>query len=292
MKNMVFAYVSFSFIVFLCVLLSRYFPFPEISAAGFLACSSPTEQPHSNPGPSTPSYSTKITILYDNTVFKNGTTADWGFSCLVEGMEDTILFDTGTQGSILQHNIDELQVEISPVSQIVLSHNHGDHTGGIWTVLYQNAQVTVHLLSSFDQYFMERVTNTGAAVKIHSSPDTICQHVHLTGELGQDIKEQSLVLDTDSGLVIITGCSHPGIVSILERALQIRNRPIYLVVGGFHLMNHSQAAVQEIIADFQRLGVKYVAPTHCTGEAAISLFQNAYGNSFVQAGAGRIIYIP
>jgi len=293
MKRLTYLHLGFLFFVIIFILMfASNLTLQGFCLAGFLACSSPTEQNNSNTDPPTPSYSTKITILYDNTVFKNGTTADWGFSCLVEGMEDTILFDTGTQGNILQHNIDELQVDISTVEQIVLSHNHLDHTGGIWTVLNQYSDVAVHLPQSFDQMFIDRVINTGATVSLHQAPDSICSGICLSGELGQDIKEQSLILDTDSGLVVITGCSHPGIVNILEQAQQIRNRPIYLVLGGFHLMNHSQAAVQEIITDFQGMGVKYVAPTHCTGEDAISLFRNAYGNFFVQAGTGRVIYIP
>ncbi|UCF63976.1 MAG: MBL fold metallo-hydrolase [bacterium] len=278
--------------IFFFLLFATDLSFRGICMAGFLACSSPTGQNNSNSDPSTPSYSIKINILYDNTVFKSGTTADWGFSCLVEGMEDTVLFDTGTQGAILQHNLNELQVDVSTVDQIVLSHNHGDHTGAILTVLGQHSDVVVNLPQSFDQMFIDRVINTGASVHLHQAPDSICSDICLSGEMGQDIREQSLILDTDSGLVVITGCSHPGIVSILERARQIRKRPIYLVVGGFHLMNHSTTAVQEIIDEFQNLNVKYVAPTHCTGEEAISLFRNAYENFFIQAGTGRVIYIP
>ena len=259
--------------------------------AGLIGCLSPTEQNNTQNNPPATQYSLKITILYDNTMFKNGTTADWGFSCLVEGMEDTILFDTGTQGSILQHNIDQLNIDLSEVDQIVLSHHHLDHTGGIWTVLNQHSAVTVHVPQSFDQSFIDRVTNTGATVTTHNLPDSICRKICLTGEMGQDIKEQSLILDTDSGLVVITGCSHPGIVEILERARQVRNRPIYLVVGGFHLLNHSSSAVEAIINDFQSMNVKNVAPTHCTGEAPIAAFQAAYGNHFVQAGSGKVIYI-
>jgi 7,8-dihydropterin-6-yl-methyl-4-(beta-D-ribofuranosyl)aminobenzene 5'-phosphate synthase len=242
--------------------------------------------------PPTVQYSVKLTVLYDNTQFKNGTAADWEYSCLVEGMEDTILFDTGTQGSILEQNIDQSHVDIDQVDQIVLSHHHLDHTGGIWTVLNQFSAVTVHVPQSFEQSFVNGVTHTGATVITHALPDSICRNVYLTGEMGQTIKEQSMILDTDSGLVVITGCSHPGIVEILQKVQQVKNRAIYLVIGGFHLMNHRSAAIEAIIDEFQNLNVQYVAPTHSTRGDAIAAFEAAYGNHFVQAGTGRVIYIP
>ena len=71
----------------------------------------------------------RVTVLYDNYIHAEGTRADWGFSCLVEGMEKTILFDTGTRPDVLWHNIGKLNIDISRIEQIVLSHEHGDHTG-------------------------------------------------------------------------------------------------------------------------------------------------------------------
>ena len=263
-----------------------------LSFAGLIGCLAPTDHSQTLNNPPASQYSVKLTVLYDNTVYKHGTTADWGFSCLVEGLEDTILFDTGTQGSILEHNMDELNIDISTVDQIVLSHQHLDHTGGIWTILNQHADVTIQVPQSFEQSFINRVINTGALVKTHELPDSICRHVYLTGEMGQSIKEQSMILDTDSGLVVITGCSHPGIVEILQRAQQVRNRPIFLVIGGFHLLNYGSEDIEEIINDFQSMNVKYVAPTHCTGEDAIAAFQTAYSNHYIQAGTGRVFFIP
>lgn len=285
-------FLTFFFLIFLVFIYGGNNSGQQLYLLGFIGCSTPTEQNNNQNNPPPIQYSVKLTILYDNTMFMNGTTADWGFSCLVEGMEDTILFDTGTHGIILQNNIDQLDVDLSNVDQIVLSHIHLDHTGGIWTVLNQHSDVTVHVPQSFEQSFIDQVTNAGANVTTHELPDTICSNVCLTGEMGQTIREQSMILDTDSGLVVITGCSHPGIVEILQQAQQVRNRPIFLVIGGFHLMNYGSSEIEDIINDFQTMNVKYVAPTHCTGENAISAFQTAYGNHFVRGGTGRTIFIP
>ena len=230
----------------------------------------------------------RITILYDNYVFQKGTTADWGFSCLIEGAERVILFDTGTNGEILQHNIDELSVDITKVEEIVLSHQHQDHTGGLWTVLGQNADVTIHMPASFTSDFKQAVKKVGASVISESAPDSICAGVFLTGEMDDRIAEQSLFLESDSGLIVITGCSHPGIVEILQRVKTLHNDNIYLVVGGFHLMNHSPSQVRDIIEEIRKLGVKKIAPTHCTGEKAIDLFREAYGDHYMKTGTGKV----
>ena len=76
----------------------------------------------------------KMTILYDNYIFTEGTKSDWGFACLIEGTEKTILFDRGTKSDILWYNVEKLNADLSKVEQIVISHNHGDHTGGLQSV--------------------------------------------------------------------------------------------------------------------------------------------------------------
>jgi 7,8-dihydropterin-6-yl-methyl-4-(beta-D-ribofuranosyl)aminobenzene 5'-phosphate synthase len=102
----------------------------------------------------------------------------------------------------------------------------------------------------------------------------------------------SLIMDTPAGLVVVTGCSHPGIVDILKRAKEIRNKPIQLVFGGFHLGNTPDAEVHKIIAAFKELGVGRCGATHCTGDRPIALFKAAFGDRYVPVGTGRIIELP
>jgi len=233
----------------------------------------------------------KFTILYDNYVFKEGTKADWGFSCLIEGTEKTILFDTGTQSEILFHNIDQLKVDLNQVEQIVISHNHGDHTGGLSAVLDKNHDVSVYLPISFPYEFVRNVKNKKAKVVSVDEPVEICQNVFLTGEMGDQIKEQSLIINTSKGLIIVTGCSHQGIVNILKRAKEMFDKEIYLVFGGFHLMRHSEEDVNNIIEQFKDLGVAKCGATHCTGDKAIGLFKEAYGENYIPMGTGKVLEI-
>jgi 7,8-dihydropterin-6-yl-methyl-4-(beta-D-ribofuranosyl)aminobenzene 5'-phosphate synthase len=234
----------------------------------------------------------KFTVLYDNYVFREGTTADWGFSCLIEGAEKTILFDTGTKPEILTHNVEALGVDLRAVDLIVISHEHGDHTGGLPAALAASPKAPVLHPLSFSPEFVRRVKAGGAETRAVDKPVEICPHVFVTGEMGDRIKEMALVLDTPDGLVVVTGCSHPGIVAILKRAKEIRNKPIRLVFGGFHLGNMPAAEVGAIIAAFKELGVERCGATHCTGDPAIGMFRTAFGDRYQPVGTGRVIEVP
>jgi 7,8-dihydropterin-6-yl-methyl-4-(beta-D-ribofuranosyl)aminobenzene 5'-phosphate synthase len=230
-----------------------------------------------------------VTILYDNTAFAPGTEADWGFSCLVEGSEKTILFDAGTKPEVFLRNVEALDVDLSKVDLVVISHEHGDHTGALTQVLEQHRGLTVYHPVSFSDQFVSSVRHAGATSIPVTEPVEIIDDVYLTGEMGGDIKEQSLILRTGEGLVVITGCSHPGIVEILERTRQILDEEIFMVFGGFHLLRSSDAEMVGIIEQFKRLGVEKCGPTHCTGDRQIAAFQDAYGENFVEMGAGRVL---
>jgi 7,8-dihydropterin-6-yl-methyl-4-(beta-D-ribofuranosyl)aminobenzene 5'-phosphate synthase len=233
----------------------------------------------------------RFTILYDNYVYKEGTTADWGFSCLIEGTEKTILFDTGTRPEILMRNVEALNVDLKKVDLIVISHNHGDHTGGLPAVLERNPNVTVFFPASFPPEFVRRVEKVKARAQTVDKSIEICRNVYLSGEMGDEVKEQSLIIDSPKGLIIVTGCSHQGIVNILRRAKEMLDKPIHLVFGGFHLMNTSDSEMQKIIAAFMQLKVEKCGATHCTGDSQIAMFKKAFGGNYVPMGTGRVIEV-
>lgn len=232
-----------------------------------------------------------FTILYDNYVFNEGLKADWGFSCLIQGTERTILFDTGTKSNLFLDNVRKLKVNPQDVELVAISHNHGDHTGGLFAFLKENHNVSVYLPASFPDDFFKRVENAEAKCVAVDKPVEICKDVFSTGEMGTMIIEQSLVLNSDKGLIVVTGCAHPGIVDIVKKAKDILEGEVYLVFGGFHLLRHSETQVKEIINQFRDLGIQKVGATHCTGDRAIEMFKEAYGDDFIQMGVGRVIKI-
>ena len=138
----------------------------------------------------------RITILYDNTVLTPGTKADWGFSCLIEGADETVLFDTGTQPDILRHNLETLNIDIDRVDKVVISHEHGDHTGGLWYFLGQRAGVPVYFPASFSSGFGSRVESAGAGAFRVTEPQEICRDVWVTGEIKGPANELAMILNT------------------------------------------------------------------------------------------------
>jgi 7,8-dihydropterin-6-yl-methyl-4-(beta-D-ribofuranosyl)aminobenzene 5'-phosphate synthase len=227
-----------------------------------------------------------ITVFYDNNEYDERLETAWGFSCLVEGPEKTILFDTGGDGALLLRNMRTLGIDPKDVDVVVISHVHGDHVGGLVSFLEENPAVTVYLPQSFPKSIKDATREAGAELVEVREPVEICEHVHSTGELGDGIKEQSLVVETSQGLVVITGCAHPGVVNIVRRAKELTGGEVYLVLGGFHLGGASEAGIASIVEDFQQLGVQRVAPCHCSGDVARRLFEEAYREDYIPAGVG------
>jgi 7,8-dihydropterin-6-yl-methyl-4-(beta-D-ribofuranosyl)aminobenzene 5'-phosphate synthase len=251
-----------------------------------------TSTPAPEPTPTEVAGGLSITILYDNNEYDERLETAWGFSCLVEGadkrhpLEKTILFDTGGDSAMLLRNMRTLGITPQDVDVVVISHVHGDHVGGLSGFLKENHDVTVYLPQSLPQSFKDVTRDAGAElVEVHG-PLEICEHVRSTGELGDGIKEQSLLIETARGLVVITGCAHPGVVNIVRRAKELTGGEVYLVLGGFHLGGTSEAKIAAIVEDFRQLGVQKAAPCHCSGDVARRLFGEVYGEDFIPAGVG------
>ena len=236
--------------------------------------------------------SVRLTILFDNYLYQEeGLKSKWGFACLIEGMEKTILFDTGSSGDILLHNISQLKVNPKAVELVVISHKHWDHVGGLPAFLEINPNVSVYMPESVAQDWEPEIKKRKAKLVAVNQPMEVCKHVFLTGEMKGPVNEQAIILETTKGLIVITGCAHPGIVEIVKNAKKIGNKKIYMVFGGFHLAQKSDAEVKRIIEEFRELGVLKVGPSHCTGDKAIQLFKDAYGDNYIKIGVGKVIEI-
>lgn len=232
-----------------------------------------------------------MTVIYNNVPYNQELTTAWGMSCLIEGLEKTILFDTGGDGAVLLANMAKLGIDPMTIDTVVLSHIHSDHTGGLWDLLEKNSRVIVYVLESFPKDFKNRVEHLCGKVISVREPIEIGKDVWSTGELGAWMKEQSLVIDTKKGLIIITGCAHPGIVDIVKFTREHFQQDVYLVFGGFHLMAYSERQVTGIISDLKKMGVGKVGPSHCTGEKQIDMFRNAWGKDFIELGCGAKLEI-
>ena len=232
-----------------------------------------------------------ITVVYDNVAHDPRLQTDWGFACLVEGLEHPLLFDTGGKGDVLLQNMRTLGLDPQAVRTVVLSHVHGDHTGGLAAFLTENPDVTVYLPASFPAGIKNTVRRAGATLVEVTGPLEIGVGAHTTGELGSPIREQALALETPRGLVVITGCAHPGIATLVREAKTELGGNVYLALGGFHLSGANATQIAATIAELQELGVQRIAPSHCTGDAARRAFAEAFGAEYLQSGLGQVIVI-
>jgi len=230
----------------------------------------------------------RLTTVFDNTRLNSETTSEWGFACVIEHPQETLLFDTGNDGQILQQNLKVLGFNQVSFSKIIISHMHWDHYGGLETMMDANPNATVYVPASAKMLKDSTVLECCKNLVHVDQPVKIIDHVYSSGELDGPVNEQSLVITTSNGLVVVTGCAHPGIVKIAEAARdQFPDvQTIDLLMGGFHLMRHAEAQVMEIIQELRVLNVKNVSPTHCTGEKAIDLFQQQFGDHFMKPGIG------
>lgn len=231
----------------------------------------------------------QITVVYDDHPFRPGLKPAWGFAAVVEGLEKALLFDTGADGRILLANMETLGIHPTAIDAVVLSHDHPDHVGGLDLFLQSNPDVSVYLPKSFPVSFKSEITSRGAHVVEVDGAVRICAGVYSTGVLGTFVEEQSLIVATDRGAIVLTGCAHPQIVRIVDKAMDLTGEETLLVAGGFHLMGETRLRIRKVIARLRDLGVTHVGPCHCSGDCARELFRREFGAGYLETGVGRVI---
>ena len=233
----------------------------------------------------------QLHVIFNNVPHRSDLRTAWGFACLIEGLDRTLLFDTGGNGDILLANMRRLGLDPRDVDAVALSHIHGDHVGGLPDLLAVNPEVTLYVPESFPPSFRRDVAAQGAEVETVKGPEQLFPGVYSTGQMGWPIQEQGILVDSPQGPVLLTGCAHPNVADMAEQATRYRNRKIHLLMGGFHLGSRREAEIRTIIERLQALGVEKVAPSHCTGNRAIRMFREAWGKDFIDGGLGAEITI-
>jgi 7,8-dihydropterin-6-yl-methyl-4-(beta-D-ribofuranosyl)aminobenzene 5'-phosphate synthase len=185
------------------------------------------------------------------------------------------------------------KMNITPeeVGVVVLSHIHKDHRGGLQGFLKMNHDVIIYLPKTFPEKIKENYKASGATVFEVTKVLKICDRVYSTGVLEGLTQEQSLVIHSNSGGIVITGCSHPGLVKILKKPKDIINENIHLVMGGFHLGYESSNEIETIVSSFKDIGVRYVGPAHCSGDQAKRFFKRIYQEQYIDVGVGKVISV-
>ncbi len=286
---------------------------------GVAGCSAPIKpSTTANPLPS------QITVLYDAFGKNPALQKDWGYSALIEYGGKRILFDTGDNPEILAHNAKIKGVDLSKLDFVIMSHRHSDHMGGLTYLLSVNPKVKIYapkenfgvygfsLPSTFyrkddtlppDQRYYDgkppAIMKFGSAwpsanFELIDKTTEILPGVHLIFQISDkpmtmELRELSLAIDTPEGVVLVVGCSHPGLDKIVSAATMI-NKHIHLVTGGYHLVVAKDAEIAQTVTMLHdTFNVDYVAPSHCTGEPAFTALKQAFGDHYLYAGLGASI---
>lgn len=222
-------------------------------------------------------------ILYDN-VARPPLREGWGFAALVEAPGRSILFDCGADRLLLKHNVRELGVDLSRLTDIFLSHPHCDHVGGLSYALEEAKRVRIWAPHVMEDYLRPRAKAAKAELMPVKSPRALGEGIWSTGTMGRGTKEHGLVVATGDGPVLITGCAHPGIARMAARAARVAGERPRLVLGGFHLGGLSRGELSRVIRDLQGITAA-VAPGHCTGREATEALLAAFpGSRALEAG--------
>ena len=235
----------------------------------------------------------EIKILFNNKRLNRQFLVGWGISCLVGS---NILFDTGEEWGCLFGNMDRMGVSIDGIEAVVISHEHFDHTGGLWELLRRKPRLDLYICSGLSRGFKDRVKLYGCNMIEVDSFAQIAGDVYTTGQMEashgvEGIPEQALVLDTAKGLTVVTGCAHPGIIAVVERARANLKKDVRMVIGGFHLLGEPGEKIRAISNRLRDLGVRSVGPAHCTGDDAESIFRKSYQENFIDITVGKTIEV-
>jgi len=230
-----------------------------------------------------------ITILFDNHNPTGGERSLWGFAAYLP--DHKLLFDTGSNGRVLLRNMRELGIDITEAEYLFLSHEHWDHIGGVDSVVEANPELTIFVPESFSKNMIADLKRQSKNVIICGrSPRQLSGKLYSTGLLGDNPPEHSLIID-GAGPTLITGCGHYGIDRIAAHAEKTLRKSIQTAIGGFHLAHKPAERIGVMIDTLETMGVRNVMPTHCTGDQAISMFWEAFGEGYHEGGIGAKISI-
>jgi 7,8-dihydropterin-6-yl-methyl-4-(beta-D-ribofuranosyl)aminobenzene 5'-phosphate synthase len=230
----------------------------------------------------------KITGIVDNYSESSKFRSDWGFSTLIKTDYHNILFDAGSDPEVFEHNINLIDPDLKKIDILFISHSHKNHIGAIKYVLKNYRVGNIVIPEEQNEEIENKLREIKVRPIIINKPTSIDEGIYSTGILGEE-REQSLVIPSEKGLILITGCAHSGIKNISEHVEKTFSDKIYMIIGGLHLYKKYDQVLKEDINEINKLQFKYILPSHCTGDTAKKLLKQKLNDRFMDFGAGVTI---
>lgn len=226
-------------------------------------------------------------ILFDNYSRDNSLIPFWGFSLFIK--KHNLLLDTGSNGRVLLSNIHKMNLDVSSIKHLFVSHDHWDHIGGVDSILELNSEITLYVPASLSKHLIKDLkTLTKKVIVCGPKPTLLFDNIYSTGILGDEMPEQAIIINDDYPKVI-TGCAHFGIENIVEVSSKIIDKKIKMAIGGFHLFNKNKSEILSTVTKLKACGVESVLPTHCTGTIGYEIFKQKFGTNCLEGGVGTDI---
>jgi 7,8-dihydropterin-6-yl-methyl-4-(beta-D-ribofuranosyl)aminobenzene 5'-phosphate synthase len=231
-----------------------------------------------------------VTILYDNRSMRDDLLSSHGFSCLIENhLGRRVLFDTGESGPLLLDNMKRLNIDPTSIEKVILSHEHYDHVGGIKTTESFRNDLEVLILPSFSSAFRENFPAPRVLLKEVIKGMEVLPELFSTGEIEGIIPEQGLAARGSEKALFIGGCCHPGLEKMISTAIDVTGQTVGAALGGFHLCHSEDDEIQSIFKNLKKMGVKKIAPCHCTGFTGIDFAHEIFEPDCIDTGVGTKI---
>ncbi|MBN1820899.1 MAG: MBL fold metallo-hydrolase [Prolixibacteraceae bacterium] len=224
-------------------------------------------------------------IVYNNMASETELESDWGFAAWIELDGKVYLFDTGTKGEVLISNLKKLNLDPALIEKVIISHNHFDHIGGLPAMAAElKPNTVVYLPEKLNDQVAGQIKSLD--LKVETGFTKIADKLWITEVMenpANRIKEHTLVIENGDKYIIMTGCAHPGIVSICESIVNHFPEKIpELVTGGFHLVSTGDQEVEKISERLKELGIQKAGASHCTGDKAVEIFKKDWGENYIQ----------
>ena len=233
----------------------------------------------------------KLTLIAEGSTKWQRFIKRWGVSFLIG---EDVLFDTFGDSGVLLNNMRKFNIDAAKIKHIVLSHDDWDHIAGLWHLISNRKDITVYVCPGFKREIKDRIASYGVRIIEAKAMTTIKDGIYSAGELsgeskGRKICEQSVVIKTSDGLAVVCGCAHPGVVNIVRHVKESFHGNVHLLIGGFHLKDNADETNNEVVQDLKGLGIRKIAPMHCTGKRATKAMRVAFGDGFMRAKEGGCI---